>query len=141
MNTTETLARYVVDTRIEDIPDDVVAEARRALVNYVGCAIGGSPESALDLAIEALLPYSGKPSASVLGRRERCDALHAALFNGIGSHVHEYDDTLPKNYIHPSIPVASALFAHASAHPTNGREFVDAFILGFEAELIHLFVE
>jgi 2-methylcitrate dehydratase PrpD len=29
--------------------------------------------------------------------------------------------------------VASALFAYASANPVSGREFVDAFVLGFEA--------
>src|SRR5690606_26640571 len=67
-------------------------------------------------------------------RRERFDALHAALLNGIGSHVHEYDDTLPKNYIHPSVPVASALFAYASANPVSGADFVHAFVLGFEVE-------
>ena len=134
MSTTEELARYVVAARLDEVPPDVVAEARRALLNYLGCAVGGSRESALDLALAALLPYAGAPKAAVLGRRERCDALHAALFNGIGSHVHEYDDTLPKNYIHPSIPVASALFAHASANPTSGRDFVHAFILGFEIE-------
>jgi 2-methylcitrate dehydratase PrpD len=48
--------------------------------------------------------------------------------------VHEYDDTLPKNIIHPSVPVASALFAYASANPVSGRDFVHAFILGFEVE-------
>ena len=54
--------------------------------------------------------------------------------NGISSHVHDYDDTTPKNYSHPSSPVASALFAYASANPVSGRDFVHAFILGFEAE-------
>jgi 2-methylcitrate dehydratase PrpD len=54
--------------------------------------------------------------------------------NGIGSHVHEYDDTLPKNYIHPSVPVGSALFAYASANKVSGSDFVHAFILGFEVE-------
>ena len=134
MSVTEILARYVVDTTHKDIPQDVHDEAKRALVNYIGCAIGGSIEPALDVALSTLLPYSGPTTAAVLGRRERCDALHAALFNGIGSHVHEYDDTLPKNYIHPSIPVASALFAYASAHPTRGADLVQAFILGFEVE-------
>jgi 2-methylcitrate dehydratase PrpD len=134
MSVTEELARYVVDTRFDDVPEDVVVEARRALVNYVGCAVGGSPEPALEVALETLLPYSGQPAAAVLGRSERCDVLHAALFNGIGSHVHEYDDTLPKNYIHPSVPVGSALFAHAGAQPTSGRDLVLAFILGFEVE-------
>jgi 2-methylcitrate dehydratase PrpD len=54
--------------------------------------------------------------------------------NGIGSHVHEYDDTLPKNYIHPSVPVGSALFAYAGANAVRGKDFVHAFVLGFEAE-------
>jgi len=62
------------------------------------------------------------------------DPLHAALMNGISSHVYDFDDTTPKNYIHPTSPVASALFAYASANPVSGRDFMEAFILGFEAE-------
>jgi 2-methylcitrate dehydratase PrpD len=124
----------VANSDLDDIPEDVQQEAKRALLNYLGCALGGSVEPALDVAIATLIPYSGKPSAVVLGRRVRFDPLHAALLNGIGSHVHEYDDTLPKNYIHPSVPVASALFAYASANPVSGRDFVHAFILGFETE-------
>jgi len=134
MSVTQALASYVVTNRPEDIPGDVWQEGKRALVNYLGCAMGGSIEAALDSAIAVLSPYSGERSACVLGRRERFDPLHAALMNGIGSHVHEYDDTTPKNYIHPSVPVASALFAYASANPVSGRDFLHAFILGFEVE-------
>ena len=54
--------------------------------------------------------------------------------NGISSHVYDYDDTTPKNYSHPTSPVASALFAYASANRVSGRDFMLAFILGFEAE-------
>jgi 2-methylcitrate dehydratase PrpD len=62
------------------------------------------------------------------------DPLHASLMNGISSHVYDFDDTTPKNYIHPTSPVASALFAYASANRVSGRDFMEAFILGFEAE-------
>jgi 2-methylcitrate dehydratase PrpD len=134
MTASAALASYIVDSDIDAIPADVRNEAKRALLNYFGCALGGSIEPALSIAIETLAPYSGRPSACVLGRAERFDPLHAALLNGIASHVHEYDDTTPKNYIHPSVPVASALFAYASANPVSGRDFVHAFILGFEAE-------
>jgi 2-methylcitrate dehydratase PrpD len=131
---THALAEFVARTEPRAIPADVRREACRALLNYLGCALGGSREPALDLAVRVLQPYSGERSAAVLGRRERFDPLNASLLNGIGSHVHEYDDTLPKNYIHPSPPVGSALFAYASARPVSGRDFVQAFILGFEAE-------
>jgi 2-methylcitrate dehydratase PrpD len=134
MSVTEALADYVARSTYEAIPRDVRDEAKRAIVNYMGCALGGSIEPALDVAIRTLAPYSGNATAAVLGRPERFDMLHAALMNGIGSHVHEYDDTLPKNIIHPSVPVASALFAYASANPVSGRDFVHAFILGIEVE-------
>jgi len=134
MSETKALANWVIKTRIEDIPDDVRREALRAIVNYTGCALGGSPDAAVNIAVRAFAPFFGAPTARILGRPERVDPLHAALMNGISSHVYDYDDTTPKNYIHPSSPVASALFAYASANTVSGRDFVHAFILGFEAE-------
>jgi len=133
MSETKILASYLVSNRWEDIPPDVRHEAKRALVNVVGCAIGGSPHPAVTTAIRALGPFSGERTASVIGRVERLDSLHASLMNGISSHVEDYDDTTPKNYSHTSSPVASALFAYASANPVGGRDFVEAFVLGFEA--------
>jgi 2-methylcitrate dehydratase PrpD len=131
---TKALASWVVEHQITSVPDDVRQEARRAILNFVGCALGGCPHPALDATMRALGPYFGPATASVLGRRERADPLHASLLNGLSSHVHDFDDTTPKNYIHPTSPVASALFAHASANPVHGTDFMHAFILGFEAE-------
>jgi 2-methylcitrate dehydratase PrpD len=132
---TQILASWIVSNRIESVPEDVRHEARRAIVNYLGCALGGSHDDAVDIAIRALGPYSGPPTASVLGRSDRLDPLHASLMNGISSHVYDFDDTTPKNYMHPTSPVASALFAYASANPVSGRDFMQAFITGFEAEM------
>ena len=130
---TKALASYVVNNRWEDIPEDVRHEAKRALINVIGCAIGGSPHPAVTAAIRALSPFSGERTASIVGRPERLDPLHASLMNGISSHVEDYDDTTPKNYSHTSSPVSSALLAYASANRVRGRDFVEAFILGFEA--------
>jgi len=130
---TKALASYVVKNRWEDIPEDVRHEAKRALINVIGCAIGGSPHPAVTAAIRALSPFSGERTASIVGRPERLDPLHASLMNGISSHVEDYDDTTPKNYSHTSSPVSSALLAYASANRVRGRDFVEAFILGFEA--------
>lgn len=129
---TSQVANYVLTTTLQDIPDDVRKEARRALVNYVGCALGGSRHPAMDITLNALGPYAGKSTARVLGRSERCDPLLASLLNGISSHVHDYDDTTPSNYIHPTSPVASALFAYASTNNVSGKDFELAFTLGFE---------
>ena len=132
MTATAALVDYVVSSRLEDVPADVRHEACRALVNIVGCSLGGAEEEAVGIAIAALGRYAGAPTAAVLGRKDRYDPLFASLLNGVASHVHDFDDTTPSNYIHPSSPVASALFAYASETPVSGRDFLLAFILGFE---------
>ena len=101
---TRSIARYVIATRHDELPAAVRKEARRTLLNWVGCAVGGSRHETLDAAIAALAPFSGPPQASVLGRRERMDILHASLMNGISSHVFDFDDTHLKTVIHPAGP-------------------------------------
>jgi len=131
---TKLLASYVVNASYDHVPADVRHEAKRALLNYVGCAVGGSRHPAAEKALKVFTPFSGPANARMLGRREKLDALHASLINGITSHVFDYDDTTPQNYIHPTSPLASAMFAYASANKVGGKDFLHAFVLGFEVE-------
>jgi 2-methylcitrate dehydratase PrpD len=131
---TRIVANYAATAPIEEIPDAVRKEAVRTLFNWVGCAVGGSQQGAPSHAVAALLPFSGPPQSSLFGRRERLDALNAALVNGVSSHVLDYDDTHLKTIIHPAGPVASALTAFAEYHPVSGAEFMNALVLGCEIE-------
>jgi 2-methylcitrate dehydratase PrpD len=131
---TATLARYIVGARLEDLPPKVKAEARRTLLNWLGCAIGGSRHETVDKAIAALSPFSGPREATVLGRAERLDILNAALVNGISSHIFDYDDTHLKTIIHPAGPVASAILALSQHQPITGAQFMNALVLGVETE-------
>jgi 2-methylcitrate dehydratase PrpD len=131
---TRQLARYVVGARPEDIPAPVVREARRTVVNWVGCALGGARHETLDNAIAALAPFAGPAQATVIGRRERMDALTVSLLNGMSSHVLDFDDTHLKTVIHPAGPVAPAILALAERQPISGRDFLHALILGAEVE-------
>src|SRR5262245_21369229 len=96
---TKTLSSYIVSSRYEQIPGDVIHEAKRALLNFVGCAAGGSREPAVETAIRALNPFSGERSALLLARPERFDPLYAAVINGISGHVFEYDDTTDRKSV------------------------------------------
>ncbi len=133
-NVTRTLAGYVVHARPEDLPAAVRAEACRTLLNWAGCTVGGSGHETVDIAVRALSPFSGPPQATLLGRRERMDVLHAALVNGISSHVLDFDDTHLKTVIHPAGPVASAILALSETRPVSGRDFLHALVLGAEVE-------
>ena len=130
---TRTLARYLVDSRYEDIPPKIRHEAARALLNWLGCAIGSARHETIEAMLAALTPFVGPPQATLLGRTERVDILHAALINGVSSHVLDFDDTHART-IHPSAPVLPALLAFAEWRRVSGAELVHAFVLGVEAE-------
>ena len=87
MYETRTLASWIASNRIEIVPEGRLPRSARAIANYLGCALAGSRDEAVDIAIRAFGPYSGPPTARVLGRAERLDPLHASLMNGISSHV------------------------------------------------------
>ena len=134
MEVTKILAQFVVDSRYADIPEKVRHEAKRSVLNWLGCAVGASRHEGIDIALAALSAFSGPAQASVLGRGERLDIMHAALLNGISSHMFDFDDTHLKTVIHPSGPVASALLALAEYRSMSGADFLHAFVLGVEVE-------
>ena len=131
---TRILARYGVASRFDALPAPVVHEAKRALLNWAGCAIGASAHPTVEIAWQALRPFAGAAQATLLGRSERTDILHAALVNGISSHVLDFDDTHPDTLVHPSGPVASAVLALAEHRHATGRELINAFVTGVEIE-------
>src|SRR5437763_1130719 len=129
---TDRLAEFIVDSRWQDIPQSVRREAIRSILNFVGCALGGSQDEAVGLAAGVLTPYFGPAQAGVYGRRERPDALHAAFLNAVSANVLEYDDTHLPTVIHPAAPVGPGLFALAEQRRISGSELLHAFILGVE---------
>jgi 2-methylcitrate dehydratase PrpD len=131
---TRQLARFIVASRFEDLPATVRHEGARTLLNWVGCAIGGSRHETVTNAMAALSPFFGPPQATLCGRPERVDVLHAALLNGISSHVLDFDDTHIETAIHPAAPVAPAILALAEHRPVSGRDFMAALVIGIETE-------
>lgn len=135
---TQALANWTVSLTFAAVPRDVVHAATRSFYNWAGCTVGGSAHPATIIARNALARFSGPATSRLLGSAGGVDvdAMHAALFNGIASHVHDYDDTHLDTIIHPTGPVASALLAFAESldRPVSGEEFITALIAGIEAE-------
>ena len=131
---TRALAHFVLATTFDDLPETVRHEGARSLLNWVGCAIGGAPHETVTNAITALSPFFGPAQATLCGRAARADILHAALINGISSHVLDFDDTHIETAIHPTAPVAPAILALAERSPLSGRDLLTALVVGIETE-------
>ncbi len=131
---TREVARLVVASRLEDFPAHVLHEGRRSLLNWIGCAVGGSDDATTDSSLAVADEFSGPRKATVLGRHEKLDALSAAFVNGVSSAVNAFDDTHLPTVTHPTGPVAAALLALGETRTLSGRDLLHALILGMEIE-------
>lgn len=129
---TSILARFVASHPAKGWDDAVEHEAHRTFYNWLGCAIGAAKHDAGEAALAAVQLLQPAPQATVLGRSERVDMASAALVNGITSHTFDFDDTHLKTIIHPAGPVASAVLALAEHRGTEGRDVIDALVLGID---------
>jgi len=119
------------------LPEQVRIMGRHCLLNMLGCAIGGSQETAIEQLVSLLPAFSGAAVARLIGRHERADMLWAAYINAASANIFDYDDTHMPTIIHPSACVIAAALAliENKAHQhqrSHGRDLIEAIILGME---------
>lgn len=129
---TRQLAHYAARTRFSLLPEHVRVEASRAFLNWMGCALGGCREPAVQLAMATVAELGGGPQASIIGHAQRTDIASAAFINCISSSVLGYDDAHLATVAHPGSPVCSAIFAWSEKNAVAGGDFLAALALGIE---------
>src|SRR5882757_1159601 len=117
---TQSLAHYVVATRWEDVPSPVRHQAKRSLMNFFAVALAGCRTGPVEIALRSLAEFSDRKQATVIGRSERIDALSVAFLNAAGANVFDFCDTHVPTAIHPTAPVAPALFALSEMRQVSG---------------------
>ena len=128
------LAETGAAIRYENAPADVIFLAKQCFLDWVGVALAGAREPLSEILLAEIEEAGGNPQATVLGRRLKVPALQAALVNGAASHALDYDDVNTAMAGHPSVPVFPGLLALAEKRGASGRDFIAAFIAGFETE-------
>src|ERR1700720_3175342 len=131
---TEHLARHIVATRWDEIPSQVRHQAKRSLVNFFAVTLAGCRSRPIEIALGSLAEVSGGNQVGLVGGVERIDALSAAFLNAAGANVDDFCDAHTAPVIHPTAPVAGALFSHAGLRPLSGRALLLALVLGNEAQ-------
>src|SRR5215472_2117995 len=131
---TAQLGQFVAETQWDALSPPVVHQAKRALVNFFAVALIGCREPAIETTLRSLATFAGAEQATVIGRGERLDALSAAFLNAASANVLDFCDTHVPTVIHPTAPLAPALFALGELRPVSGRDLILAFVLGQEVE-------
>jgi len=131
---TQQLAAFIADIRWDDLPPTIRHEARRTLVNYFAVALVGCGDPDIDKARRLLERLQPDGQVRVIGRAERMGMLDAASLNAMSANVYDFDDTHMPTIIHPTAPVAAALFAFAETTRVSGEQLLLALAVGIEVE-------
>jgi 2-methylcitrate dehydratase PrpD len=133
--TTRDLATFLTGLRFSDLPDEVVHEAKRALVDWSGVALAGSQHASAGPVMDLVTTFGVPGDAPVIGSSMKATPPYAALANGYLGHLLDFDDTYQpaRTTVHGSSPAWSTIIASAG-EGTDGMSALAAFVAGFETE-------
>jgi 2-methylcitrate dehydratase PrpD len=110
---TSALARFLAQSRWEDVPAAIRHEGKRGILNALGCILAGRDDPAVEI-VRRIFP------------------LEDALIDAAAATAHDYDDTHLPTVIHATPPVAAAVLSIARKQKVSGAELLHAFVLGVE---------
>lgn len=129
---TEKLARFVVETPLAAIPNEVLDGARAAYIDTLGVAIAGTLEPIADIAVRWVDELGARAQSTFWGQTLATSPAEAAFVNGLCAHALDFDDSLPSLRGHPSPTMVPAALAVAEAAGASGAETLAAHALGLE---------
>ena len=133
---TSTICHYASNVRYEDLPPEVVAVAKRLVLDSLGTTLAGSTlgDGCREL-VAVVQAAGGNPESTVLGTGNKGSAAMAALANGAMVHALNYD-AIGAEGGHPGAFGLTAPLAVAErAGGVTGQEFIAALVAGVEIEM------
>ncbi len=128
------LADYACSLRFEDLSKEVVHEAKRRVIDSLGCALGAWKEDPCAIARQVASDFSAKHGSTIIGTNHKAPPDWAAFANGCAIRYFDYNDTyLSKEPAHPSDNISAAL-AIAESVGARGEELITAIALAYEVQ-------
>ncbi|MGZ5094159.1 MAG: MmgE/PrpD family protein [Burkholderiales bacterium] len=129
----EQLSRYAASLRYEDLPSEVIHQAKRLIIDTVGCGLGGHGSAPARIARDMAGTVRSSEGVSLIGGGERTSPDLATFANGVMIRFLDFNDgyTSTGESGHPSDSIAAVLTT-AELRRRNGRDAIAATVLAYE---------
>jgi len=124
------LAVFANGVRFADLPDDVVEETKRIVLDSIGCALAGVTHMKGKIGLAFARQLVGHPHATVIGYGDRLSYMGAAFANGELINALDMDPILPPGHVAPY--VLPAILAVGEGSGSSGKELIVATALAHE---------
>src|SRR5690349_13917893 len=131
---TAKMARWAAALDFNHLPQDAVYQAKRFLLDSVGCALGGYQQHDVKIALQVIDEIAGRGPTTVIGTGKKIDPVSASFANALMIRCMDYNDIYWKqDPSHPS-DIFPAALACCERAKSDGRELVVGLVLGHEFE-------
>lgn len=132
MSATENLIAFVRDVRYATLPDDVISQAKRCVLDLLGVAIAGSTTPMAKVSSRFASGQFGPGSSTVIGSTIPLSGLGATWVNGICASALDMDDGHRLAMGHPGAAVIPTALTLAEITGASGADFLAAVVAGYE---------
>lgn len=129
------LATHVAALDSRALPPDVVHAFRRALLDYLTCAVAGSKMEATRIVLDYHQSWDKATEACVVGTPVRLSAQNAAFVNGTATHGLDLDDGMTRGSVHPGGAAFPALLAMAEKLGSSAEDLIAAGVAAYDVIL------
>ncbi len=129
---TARLVEFIVDTRYEHIPAEVIWLAKYSFLDTLGLVLGGMTEPAPQILTRYVKTQGGIPTATILTQGFKTCAPSAAFVNGTAGDVAGWSDVSVVQMNHPSVSICPAAWAVGEQLGSSGEDILLAHIVGTE---------
>ena len=127
---TEKLVKFAVTTGYDQLPDDIIHEAKRCLLDCIGCALAGTTTDKGKYAIQLARRLGGPPESTIIGTGDKLSVCNTAFANGEITNAMDFDVGSDPHHSPPCLMSASLSTAECSN--ASGKDLILAFIIGAE---------
>jgi 2-methylcitrate dehydratase len=104
------MSEFAVELKYNDLPKDVVYEAKRYLYDSIGCALGGYHTKDVNILRKIYKNMGGKKESTVIGFGDQIPAVNSAFLNSLMIRALDFNDIYWKeDPSHPSDIIPAAL--------------------------------
>jgi len=134
---TEALAAYIKGLSYEQLPEDVVQQAKLVILDTIGVLLAASsPRYQASAIVQQLVKgFGGSAEATVAGTPFKTSAVHAALANGTIADNIELDDSHPLSGAHVAAVVIPTALAVAEKTGAHGKALLTSVVLGYDIDV------
>ncbi len=128
-------AKFALGLNYENIPSEALEEAKRFLLDSVGCAFSALDNKDTQAAYNYIQDLGGKEQATIIGWGTKANLPQATLINSLLVRALDYNDIYwEQDPSHPS-DIIPAVLSTGEFMKKNGKEVLVGIIIAYELEM------